>query len=158
MLVDTPPETFTEIQARAAASWRQWAHQLADGGDPPRPVEVLEAGVVLRLAEPMDALQEAAATIAKVGQLEQRAAAARDDRERQLEPFGGEQGLADRIAELTAQLEQLRSLASPWRCLDAGQLAGEADRLRRKNPLLWPATPAAPTPAKKTTSRRRAIA
>lgn len=129
---------ITKLKREAASKWRAWAEAIADGGKPPSPIEVLEAAAVLELREPWPALEADANAIAEARDLELRAQLCRDKINERTAPFGGAQGVRDRINELRAELRKLEGLVGITALHhQAGQLAGEASRLRAKFPRVF---------------------
>lgn len=141
---------FAELRRKAAESWRAWATTLADGGKPPAVAELLEAGVVLQIPEPMAALEADAAALAEARDLEQRAALTRDAIKQRIAPYGGADGVRARIAELKRELERLQGFLGMTRHhVIAGQLAGEATRLRARHPRVFGPVGGKPAPKRR---------
>lgn len=129
---------MNRLKREAAKNWKAWAEAMADGGKPPAVLELLEAGAVLGIREPMAELERDANAIAEVRDLELRAQLCRDRIAERIAPFGGAQGVRDRINELRAELRKLEGLVGITATHhQAGQLAGEASRLRAKHPRVF---------------------
>jgi hypothetical protein len=129
---------INKLKRDAAKNWRVWAEAIADGGKPPAVLELLEAAAVLQIREPMAALEADALAINEVRDLELRAQLCRDRIAERTAPFGGAQGVRDRINELKAELRKLEGLVGITATHhQAGQLAGEASRLRAKFPRVF---------------------
>jgi hypothetical protein len=147
---------FERLRRQAEDNWRQWATALADGGSPPAPLELLEAGGLLGINQPADALEKDAYAIREVRDLESQAAGLREQAAAQRAPHGTQAERRDRIAALRAEIRKLEGLSGvhPLQ-VRAGEILGEAGRLRRQHPHAFrpaPAEPAAKRP------RRKAVA
>lgn len=134
----TATSAFAAAEATARSRWAAWAATLADGGDPPLPLELLEAGALLRVDHPAAALEADADAIREVRQLEAWADAGRIHTEQLLAPYGGERGVQERIAELKAELAKLEEIGNPWRHLSHSHYAGQAKQLRHKHARAFP--------------------
>jgi len=110
---------FKRMHARmiheARGRWRGWAAAIAGGGDWPSPREILEAGAVLGLAEPIEAAGVEA-----------------------LAPWGGLAGLEAAIVQAKAEATRLEELHRSW--ADGGPSLSqrwERDRIKRSYPRLF---------------------
>jgi hypothetical protein len=147
---DTINKQFTRLQREAMAKWRAWAEQLANGEKPPAALEALEAGATLGIREPVAALQADAEALLEVRELEQRAADAREKIAAQLAAYGGVGGLRDRIRELKAELRKAEAASGITSGhMLAGQLRGQASRLKTAHPRVFAPVPTKPTKKKK---------
>jgi hypothetical protein len=147
---DTINKQFTRLQREAMAKWKAWAEQLANGEKPPTALEVLEAGATLGICEPVAELQADAEVLLEVRDLEQRAAHAREKVAAQLAAYGGVDGLRDRIRELKAELRKAEAASGiTTGHMIAGQLAGQASRLKAARPRVFAPVPTKPTKNKK---------
>jgi hypothetical protein len=147
---------YEKLRAAAERNWSTWASGLADGGAPPPPLELLEAAALLGIHEPAAALEGDAAAIRRVADLEAHAAGLREQAAAQRAPHGTQAERRDRIAALRAEIRKLEGLSGvhPLQ-VRAGEILGEAGRLRRQHPHAFrpaPAEPAAKRP------RRKAVA
>ena len=140
---------FATLQKETRDQWAAWAAAVADDGTSPSPISVLEAGAVLDIAQPMAALKMDADAILQVRALEEQAAAIKAAVSARLTPYGGEAGLRERMGELRRELARLQGLVGPEKYLHAGQLSGEASRLRAKHPRVFAAVAADARPAKR---------
>jgi hypothetical protein len=146
---DMITKQFTRLQREAIAKWKGWAEQLADGGKPPAALEVLEAGATLGIREPVAELQADAEVLLEVRDLEQRATAAREKIAAQSAAHGGAEGIRERIRTLKAELRKLEGLTGITAAhYSAGQLAGEASRLKAAHPRVFAPVPTKPTKKK----------
>lgn len=145
---------FAELKRHQLDQWREWAQTIADGGPTPTPTAILEAGAVLSIDGPMEALRADADAILEVKAIEDDVARYRARVAEQLAPYGGtEAALRQRIAEYSAELIRMKALAGPEKHLEAGRLSGEAGRLRAKHPRVFPAG----EPVAKSTTKRKAV-
>ena len=147
---------YEQLQRDAASTWARWANAVADGGDPPKPIELLEVGALLAISQPAAALEKDAQAIREVRELEQRAASCRERAAAQRTPHGSRDERRERIAALRAELRRLESVSvvHPLQ-MQAGELLGAAGRIRRKHPLAFQAVEPA-KPAKAAKPKRRA--
>ena len=60
---------YERLRREAELNWAQWATALADGGQPPEPLALLEAGGLLGIDQPADALEKDARAIREVRDL-----------------------------------------------------------------------------------------
>jgi hypothetical protein len=148
---------YERLRREAETSWTEWVEALADGGNPPEPLKLLEAGGLLGIAQPADALEKDAAALREVRDLEARAASLRERAKADRAPHGSQEHRRHRISVLKAEIRELERLSGmhAWD-LQAGQLSGDATRIRRKHPRAFRPAPAAT--AKKKTSRRKELA
>ena len=131
--------------AEAEETWRGFVEILADGGSPPDPRALLEISALLGLYEPSATLAGDVKTLLQVRDLETRAAAERAQVDAALQPFGGEAGALERLAALRAEVAELERLTGPWMHHGAALSAGQASRLRRANPRIFPAVQSKPS-------------
>jgi len=145
---------YDRMRRDAEANWSRWAREIADGGPMPPPLELLEAGALLGLTRPAEALEADARAIVEVRGLEAEAAGLRERSRAQRAPHGDQEQRRARIAELERELRTLRALAG-IHPLDvrAGELLGRAGRIRREFPRGFRPVEAAPKP--KTPRRRK---
>jgi hypothetical protein len=137
--------SFPKLRRDAAKRWAEWAHAIADGGELPPPMQVLEAGALLGVESPMAALEADAEVLLEVADLERRAAHARDTIAAQSAAHGGPEGIRDRIRTLKVELRKLEGLTGVTAAHHSfGQLAGEASRLRAKHPRVFATTATKP--------------
>jgi hypothetical protein len=160
LLIEITPHSmeavmYEKLRAAAEKNWATWAAGLADGGAPPPPLELLEAGGLLGIERPADALEKDANAIREVRDLEQRAAGLRERAKTERAPHGTQAERRARIVALRAEIKKLENLAGvhPWD-LHAGQLLGQADRIRSKHPHAFRPSPPAPTGKR---PRRKAV-
>ena len=148
---------FERLRRQAEDNWTKWATALADGGSPPAPLELLEAGGLLGIDQPADALEKDAHAIREVRDLESQAAGLREQAAAQRAPHGTQDERRERIAALKREVRLLESLAGvhPLQ-VRAGEILGAAGRIRRKHPRAFRAP--APVVAKKTHSRKKEMA
>jgi hypothetical protein len=136
--------TFRAMKNEILTRWRRWAAALADGDSPPPALEVLEAGAVLGVREPMAALEADAAAIQTHRQLQataDRTAAAVADR---LAADGGPAGVRERLAAARAEVRRLTKLSGlDPRSLAAARARTQADAIAAGHPRAFPATPSA---------------
>lgn len=132
--------TFRAMKAETLKNWRRWAATLADGGSPPPPMEILEAGAVLAIPSPMAALEADVAAIQSRRQLQEQAdrtAAAIADR---LAADGGPAGVRDRLAAARAEVRRLTRLTGlDPRALAAARARSEADAIAAAHPRVFAA-------------------
>lgn len=132
--------TFKNMKSDALRQWRGWAATLADGGSPPPPLEVLEAGARLSIASPMDALENDATALRDERALREQAdrtAAAIADR---LAADGGPAGVREKLTAAKAEVRRLEKLVGmDPRALGLGQARAAADRIRAAHPRVFPA-------------------
>jgi hypothetical protein len=85
----------------------------------------------------------------EVRDLEQRAAHAREKVAAQLAAYGGVDGLRDRIRELKAELRKAEAASGiTTGHMIAGQLAGQASRLKAAHPRVFTRVPTKPAKKK----------
>lgn len=148
---------YERLRREAEKNWAQWAVALADGGKPPEPLQLLEAGGLLGIDQPADALEKDVAAIREVRDLEARAAELRERAAAHRTPHGSQEERRVRIAELKAELRRLEALSGihPL-AVHAGELLGSASMIRRKHPRVF--RPAERVTTKKTTRRQKEVA
>lgn len=129
---------LTAKKTQLSNQWRRWAEAIADGGETPTAIEILEAGAMLSIEKPIDALQADADAILQVRLLEAHAAKIRDDVAARVAPYGGQAGLREKVSELRQELRRMESLVgiSPS-LLRAGQISGDAGRIRQAHPRVF---------------------
>lgn len=137
----------------ARERWLAWVHELADGRElAVDPLEVVQTAALLDRRDPGPALEADAQVVRRVRDLEAKAEAVRARIAATLAKHGGLDAIRARVAELRAELRQIEKLAGPNPAyMTAGQFAGEAMRLKRDNPHLYPR---ADEPKRTATSRR----
>jgi hypothetical protein len=124
--------------ATARKNWARWAEAMADGGDPPPPLDILEAGAVLQLREPMPQLERDAEAVRQVRELEARSEGLRAKHDEPIAARGGVAAIRARIRELDAELRKLRSLIMPdYRMMNVGRLESEIGAIRKQHPLVF---------------------
>jgi hypothetical protein len=147
--------THRTLTAAALERWRGWAETLAAGGPQPAPLEILEAGAVLGVREPMAVLEDDARAISDVRQLQaaidrQRAAMAE-----RLAADGGPAGVREKLAAARAEVRRLEKLVGmDPRALVVAQTVRRADEIRRDHPRAFTPARSAAT-AKKTTRKQK---
>jgi hypothetical protein len=149
------------LTTAALERWRGWAETLADNGSQPSPLEILEAGVVLGIPQPMAALEADAKAIADVRQLEAAIARQRGAMAARLAADGGPAGVRERLAAARAEVRRLEKLVGmDPRAIAVGQTVRRVDEIRRDHPraFLAAAKAGVGTAAKKTTRKRKVTA
>ena len=131
---------YRAMKSAALKSWRAWAFTLADGGPPPPPLEVLEAGAVLSIPSPMAALEADAAAVR-----DERAIRLQADRTEaavaeRLAADGGPAGVRERLSAARAECRRLERLVGPDpRMLAVGRARTEAGKIRERHDRVFPA-------------------
>ncbi len=149
-------QAFQEMQANALRQWRQWAAELAAGGDPPPAIEILEAGAVLEIPSAMQALEDDATALREAGRLRERAQVVKDQLDRPLREAGGAQAVRDRLDELRAEVRRLENLVGGHHFAGWSAVLSQVREIERKHPRVFPEpAPAATAKTKPTTTRRR---
>jgi hypothetical protein len=124
--------------ANARKNWSRWAEGMSAGGDPPPPLEVLEAGATLQLREPMVQLERDAEAVREVREVEARAQGLRAKVAEPIAARGGGTSIRERISELRRELRELERLVMPdHRSMTAGRLTADANAIRKKHPLVF---------------------
>lgn len=142
--------SLTAKKTQLSTQWRRWAEAIADGGDTPTAIEIVEAGAMLSIDKPIDALQADASAIVQVRLLEAQAAKIHAAVAARLAPYGGQAGLRARVAELKAELRRLEpQVGIAPEFIRAGQFAGDAGRIRQAHPRAF----AVETKSKKATKK-----
>jgi hypothetical protein len=148
--------TFKNMRSEALRQWRAWAATLADGGSPPPPLEILEAGARLSIPAPMDALESDAAAIREVRALVEQAARTEAAVAERLAADGGPAGVRERLSAARAECRRLERLVGPDpRMLAVGRARTEADKIRAAHPRAFP-TPSTKRPQAQRTKGGRA--
>lgn len=148
---------YERLRREAEANWTQWATALADGGGPPEPLALLEAGGLLNIDQPADALEKDAHAIRQVRDLEQQAADLKTRITSQRAPFGDQAERRARIAALRSEIRRLESMSGIHPLsIRAGEMLGDAGRIRRKHPRAF--RPAEAVATKKPTRRTKEMA
>ncbi len=152
----TIAKQFAALQTEALARWRGWAAEIAGGGQPPTPVEVLEAGAILEIAGPMQALEDDATALRDAGRLRERAQVVKEQLDRPLREAGGAQAVRDRLDELRAEVRRLENLVGGHHFAGWSAVLSQVREIERKHPRVFPEpAPAATAKTKPTTTRRR---
>jgi hypothetical protein len=131
--------TFKNMKAEALRQWRSWAATLADGGTPPPPLEVLEAGARLGIPVPMDALEADATAIREERALREQADRTEAAVAERVAADGGPAGVRERLAAARAEVRRLERLTGmDPRMLAVGRARAEAGRIREAHPRAFP--------------------
>jgi hypothetical protein len=111
---------------------------MADGGPAPAPLEVLEAGAVLGLREPMAALEADVEAIGEVRQIETQTAALRAKFKAQRAEHGDGKAIRERMGELRRELRHLEALLMPSpHMMTVGKLDRDASIIRERHPTVF---------------------
>jgi hypothetical protein len=111
---------------------------MADGGPAPAPLEVLEAGAVLNVREPMAALEADVDAIGEVRRIETQTAALRAKFKAQRAAHGDGVAIRARMGELRRELRRLESLLMPSpEMMTAGRLDRDAAIIRERHPRVF---------------------
>ena len=140
-MAKTIAESFAALEKESLLAWRDWAKQVANGGDPPHPRSLLEVAAVLRIDSPGEELQADADAIVEAAALEDSARDATDQLRAKLKPWGGTlTGLDTAIQEAAAQVRKLQvvRLGSDWECPAAD--VARAAAIRKKHPRIFEVT------------------
>ena len=152
MPTTTTRPTAGAARTNAARQWRAWAASMADGGPAPAPLEVLEAGAVLNVREPMAALEADVDAIGEVRRIETQTAALRAKFKAQRAAHGDGVAIRARMGELRRELRHLEALLMPSpHMMTVGKLDRDASIIRERHPTVF----ATGQPAK---GRREAVA
>jgi hypothetical protein len=128
-----PPRS--SIKSTTLRRWQEWAAALADGGPPPAPLDLLEAGAVLAIASPMAELEADSQAIVRVRALENSTARLRAAIAERLAGDGGPAGVRERLAAARAEVRRLEKLVGmDPRSLTVGRADHEAAQIRRAHP------------------------
>lgn len=129
------PLPLTTKKTQLSTQWRRWAETLADGGEAPAAIEILEAGAMLSIEKPIAALQADADAILQVRLLEANAAKIHAEVAARVAPYGGQAGLREKVSELRQELRRMESLIGiSSQTMQAGRIVGEASKIRRAHP------------------------
>ena len=137
-MAKTIAESFAALEKESLLAWRDWAKQVANGGDPPHPRSLLEVGAVLRIDSPGEELQADADAIVEAAALEDSARDAADQLRAKLKPWGGSlAGLDAAIQTASAEVRRLQivRLGSDWECPAAD--VARAAAIRKKHPRIF---------------------
>jgi hypothetical protein len=138
MPTTTTRTTAGAARTKAARQWRDWAASMADGGPAPAPLEVLEAGAVLGLREPMAALEADVEAIGEVRQIETQTAALRAKFKAQRAEHGDGKAIRERMGELRRELRHLEALLMPSpHMMTVGKLDRDASIIRERHPTVF---------------------
>jgi len=138
MAAATINERLEEMRRDTLGAWRSWAFAMADGGDRPSPLAVLEAGAVLGLRSPMEELERDVAAIEESRRLDA-AADAEEKRVRQrLATWGGSAGLRERIRAAEREVAEMRRWLGPLAFGSVGSTRGRASDIRQKCSRVFP--------------------
>ena len=149
----TPTTTFTAMKTAAIERWREWAESLSRHGSPPPPLDVLEAGAVLGIPSPMDALERDAEALGTVRHMEDSVARGRAVIAERRAADGGPAGVREKLSAARAEVRRLEKLSGlDPRAIQIEATASEAQALRRKHARAFPA--ASKTPCRKKGTRR----
>lgn len=128
------------MRIEAADRWRAWAKDIAAGGPPPLPRDILEAGALLGIEQPGEALEHDAEAINELAAAEKSIAACEKAAAESLKPWGGS---ADKLAAAIEQQERevarMKELYMAWS--DGGNASYWRNRvhaLKRDTPRMWP--------------------
>lgn len=132
--------TFEALKADTLTKWRRWAAEIAAGGDLPAPVDVLEAGAVLEIPGPMQALDDDAAALREVNQLAARAVAVKAQLDAPLQDAGGADAVRERLAELRAEVGRLERLVGGFHYSGWSAVLQEKRKIERAHPRVFPET------------------
>jgi hypothetical protein len=130
--------TFKTMKNDALRQWRSWAGTLADGGPPPPPLEVLEAGAVLGVREPMASLESDATAIRDERSIREQADRQAAAITAKSAADGGPAGVRAALAAARKEVVRLQRLAGVhpgW--LAVGRARAEADKIRERHPRVF---------------------
>jgi hypothetical protein len=113
---------------------------MAAGGPAPAPLEVLEAGAVLNVHQPMAALEADVEAIGEVRRIETQTAALRAKFQAQRAEHGDGVAIRERMGELRRELRHLEALLMPSpHMMTVGKLDRDASIVRSRHPRVFDA-------------------
>ena len=126
------------IAARHRASWRTWAHDIANGRPEPTANDVVEVAIALGIEDPAGDLERDAEIIRDVAAAERTIKICEADRVERLRQFGGDaENIRVAIAAAKAEVSRLEEILDLATWPSEWSFRAEADRLRRSRPDLF---------------------
>jgi hypothetical protein len=128
-----------EIAATAAADWRRWAIDLAEGGAGPAAAELMTAGAALAIDDPAAAIEADAQAIVDARQYTINVAKSEAAVAEKIAAFGSVDGISEALTKAKAEVARLEALLSEvadgcsawyWRSL--------LHQLRSRHARIWP--------------------
>lgn len=129
-------QKYSDLKAATLEQWRGWAAAVADGKATPTPVAVLEAGAILDIPEPINALRGDADAINAARGLELRIEQLEARDQARVAPFGGYIGAKQRLLELEGEVKAIRGILHGFG-FERGHTNGELSRLKAKHPRVF---------------------
>jgi hypothetical protein len=129
-----------ELLHQAAADWRRWAIDIADGKSAPDARELLQAAAALSIQDPATALQDDSDAIVEARAAARNAAACEKTATETLAPFGGDPDAVLRAIEAAKlEVERLQTIYRDV-CDDCGAAYWRSvvHRKRVGHPRVWP--------------------
>lgn len=128
------------MRIEAADRWRAWAKDIAAGGQPPLPRDILEAGALLGIEQPGEALEHDAEAINELTRAEENIEMCAATGAEALKPWGGKpERLAAALQEKKLELQRMQELFNTW--CDGGPGSFWRSRvhdIKRKHTRLFP--------------------
>jgi hypothetical protein len=130
-----------DLRAQAAADWKRWAVELADGQGAPDGRELVNVAAALQIQDPANALEAAAAAVVEARTMQRGLASCEQALTEMLAPFGGSyEKLIAALDRAKAEVERLREIAYVVENQGGrGFYTGTLHSIRQQHPLLWPA-------------------
>ena len=129
-----------ELLHQAAADWRRWAIDVADGKGAPDARELLQAAAALSIQDPATALQDDSDAIVEARAAARNAAACEKTAAEMLAPFGGDPDAVLRAIDTAkAEVERLKAIYQNA-CDQCGASYHRSvlHHARVKHPRIWP--------------------
>jgi len=122
-----------------STTWREWAFRLAEGGELPGPLELLECGGILGVPSPAEALEEDVAAIGKNETLRVSLEAKWAKVVELLRPFDGDprnvQSIIDEKRDEIKGLEEILTRRNWAKCPQS--IAQELRQFQSRYPRVW---------------------
>ena len=138
-IVSTLAGNMAALLESRSATWREWAYRIAEGGELPGVLELLEAGGILGVPSPAEALEEDVAAIGKNETLKVSLQAKWAKVVELLRPFDGDprnvQAIIDEKKDEIKGLEEILTRRNWAKCPQS--IAQELRRFQSRYPRVW---------------------
>ena len=138
-IVSTLAGNMAALLESRSATWREWAYRIAEGGALPGVLELLEAGGILGVPSPAEALEEDVAAIGKAETLRVSLEAKWARVAELLRPFDGDprniQAIIDKRKD---EIKGLEEILARWNWAKCPQsIAQELRQFQARYPRVW---------------------
>lgn len=135
-VADSIAAEFDTMKVEALARWRRWCGDVAKGGKPPKPADILSTAALLEIRDPGPAFDADAEALVEYGHAKRLLAKCEAERDAVLAPYGGDvRQLEAAVEQAEAKAQALRDELERWNTVPGqSHYIGKIAVLQHKHP------------------------